>query len=95
MLPKDKADSFKLRMLLAIQIVPEFIRIISNVSQALSIPVDAFGNQLDSSTEYVAKVLTLAKGTSSLSNTSNNSVQLKKSPDNNNNEAPQDPQINQ
>ncbi|SPU40562.1 Uncharacterised protein [Lysinibacillus capsici] len=96
MLPKDKADSFKLEDAIS---NPNSTRIypnnLSNVSQALSIPVDAFGNQLDSSTEYVAKVLTLAKGTSSLSNTSNNSVQLNKSPDNNNNEAPQDPQINQ
>jgi len=96
MLPKDKADSFKLEDAIS---NPNSTRIypnnLSNVSQALSIPVDAFGNQLDSSTEYVAKVLTLAKGTSSLSNTSNNSVQLKKSPDNNNNEASQDPQINQ
>ena len=82
-------------MLLAIQIAPEFIRILSNVSQALSTPVDAFGNQLDSSTEYVAKVLILAKGTYSLSNTSINSVQLQKYPDNNQNEASQGPKINQ
>ena len=78
MLPKDKAESFKLEDAIS---NPNSTRIhpnpLSNVSQALSTPVDAFGNQLDSSTEYVAKVLILAKGTYSLSNTSINSVQLR------------------
>lgn len=96
MLPKDKAESFKLEDAIS---NPNSTRIhpnpLSNVSQALSTPVDAFGNQLDSSTEYVAKVLILAKGTYSLSNTSINSVQLQKYPDNNQNEASQGPKINQ
>ena len=81
-------------MLLKVYIVLIFFRIASNVSQALSTSRDAFGNELDSTTEYVAKVLTLAKGTYTLSNTSNNSVQLRKNPDTTNNETSQDPQIN-
>jgi len=95
MLPKDKADSFKLEdAIKSTHSTRIFPNSLPNVSQALSTPLDAFGNQLDSSTEYVAKVLILAKGTYSLSNISNNSVQLQKSPDNINNEASQDPQIN-
>ncbi len=95
MLPKDKANSFKLEdAIKSTHSTRIFPNSLPNVSQALSTPLDAFGNQLDSSTEYVAKVLILAKGTYSLSNTSNNSVQLQKSPDNINNEAAQDPQIN-
>ena len=94
MLPKDVADSFKIDDAInnpnSTRIYPNNL---SNVSQALSIPVDAFGNQLNPSTEYVAKVLTLVKGTYMLSSSSNNSVQLRPSPDNI--ETSQDSQINQ
>lgn len=94
MLPKDVADSFKIDDAInnpnSTRIYPNNL---SNVSQALSIPVDAFGNQFNPSTEYVAKVLTLVKGTYMLSSSSNNSVQLRPSPDNI--ETSQDSQINQ
>lgn len=84
MLPKDIADGFKLEDATSIQSFNNSTIInangLSNVSQELSIALDAFGTPLNSSTEYVAKILTVVNGSYTLSNSSN-SVKLKANTD--------------
>ena len=96
MLPKDAADGFKESNAINNDNSTRIYQNgLSNVSQDLSIELDAFGNPLTSSTEYVAKVLAVVNGNYILSNSSINSVQLLAKPDNINVEPSQDTQINQ
>nr|WP_230875070.1 copper amine oxidase N-terminal domain-containing protein [Lysinibacillus cavernae] len=95
MLPKNAADGFKESNAINNNNSTRIYQNgLSNVSQDLSIELDAFGNPLTSSTEYVAKVLAVVKGNYILSNSSINSVQLLAKPDNTNGEASKDNQIN-
>lgn len=96
MLPKDAADGFKESNAMNNDNSTRIYQNgLSNVSQDLSIELDAFGNPLTSSTEYVAKVLAVVNGNYILSNSSINSVQLLAKPDNINVEPSQDTPINQ
>lgn len=96
MLPKDAADGFKESNAMNNDNSTRIYQNgLSNVSQDLSIELDAFGNPLTSSTEYVAKVLAVVNGNYILSNSSINSVQLLAKPDNINVETSQDTPINQ